>query len=174
MNNWCIIYGCMYAGKSSKLQSFIKNCKQKYVVFTHSKDTRYGLGIISTHNGNKLQSFMCENITNFDIVINDENPQSIFIDEVQFFSTTFILHLIKNYADYRIYFSGLDKDFNGNYFDATQLLISVCKNKLNEKALCECGDLAEYSKIVGEKPEQGNISIGNHYKPVCVNCFYNL
>jgi len=176
MNNWCLIYGCMRAGKTTKLQSYIENCKQNYMVVNNLKDNRYGIGDITTHNLKKINSYACDNIETFKYLVQSENPQSIFIDEIHFFTKTFITDLIREFSNYKIYFSGLDKDYNGVHFESTALLMNVVPlhNQIHEKALCECGQLAEYSKIQGLKPESGNISVGNHYKSVCTKCFYGF
>jgi len=174
MNNWFLIYGPMKAGKTTRLQTFARMCKQKYIIINHKKDTRFGIGVIATHDKKKVPCYSCESIKEFETLMQMENPESLFIDETHFHNMDFIDFLIKNYSGKKIYFSGLDKDFNGHFFAATQKLQNIIpeSNKIALKALCECGMLAEFSKLCGPKPESGNILIGDNYVPVCVRCFY--
>jgi thymidine kinase len=176
MNNWYLIYGPMKAGKTTRLQTFARMCQQKYIIINHKKDVRFGVGMIVSHDRREMPSFSCDSPQEFDLFVKVETPDSIFLDEVQFHTVEFIDHLIRNHSDKKIYFSGLDLDFNGRHFMAVEKLLNLVPldNQVHLKAICGCGNFATYSKLCGEPPLRGNILVGDNYAPVCRKCFHSL
>lgn len=169
--NIYFIYGCMFAGKSDKMQKLIRRCKQNHVVIKHSRDIRFGIGAIITHDGNMIECFNCTDIDSFTKYF-DNKIDAIFIDEIQFFDVEFIKMLFM--LDAKIYVSGLDKDFRGEYFETSQYLLDNIpdENKLQLKAECKCGGFATLTKLKSDEKPSSNILVGGAelYEPVCANC----
>lgn len=165
MNNKHLIYGCMFSGKTTKMQSLIKHCKLSFAIFVHplqNKFTTHDMGVSSAQfHMPETYEEMCEY---------GKDKQIWFIDEVQFYPISLVMQLIKRPEI--MYFTGLDSDFNGNDFPTTKFLINTIEST-RLKAICECGAPAVHSKLLGDKPN-GNILIGgcDKYKPACSFCFY--
>ena len=160
----------MFAQKSTKLQSFIKNCKQNHIILKHSLDTRYGIGEIVTHDDTRVA---CKNInsrTDLREFLSPAEHLSIFIDEAQFFAAD-ILEELFDYEG-KVYFCGLDMNYLGELFPISAKLLEIlpAENKLHLKAICECGNFATHSKYIGEKKDT-IVIVGTQYKPVCAECF---
>lgn len=100
----------------------------------------------------------------------------IMIDEIQFFSVNHINQLveiaIKN--NVLIFCYGLMSDFRGRLFTTIQHLLPFCTKIVEIPTVCEeCGKAkATMNKMVGEIEDIDGISVGNHYKGVCLRCWY--
>lgn len=173
MDNWFLIYGPMKAGKTTRLQTFASMCKS--LVVNHKKDVRFGVGVLTSHDKRTVPSYMCDNSTEFESLL-VEPHEIVFLDEVHFHTVEFVEYLAKHHSGKKIYFSGLDKDFNGNFFAATEKLMNLIprQNQLHLLAMCGCGRFAEFSALQGEKPRNTNILVGTNYEPKCTRCFYKL
>ncbi len=173
MNNWYFIYGPMFAQKTTKLCSFIKYTKKKYLVLKHTIDNRYAANKIITHDGVFIE---CTSISSSEDLIKIpgiDKYEVLFIDEIQFFAKDFI-DTLKKY-NFTIYFAGLHKDYNNVMFPISKILHQIIpkKNKIKLKALCECGSLAVCNKYLGEKTNTNIIPGSNIYKPLCKICYFN-
>lgn len=160
----------MFSGKTTKLISLIEYCKQDYIIINHSKDTRYGIGQVITHNGKRRDCFSCENADNIIEQIKNYNISSIFIDEIQFFDVE--LFNILAILNINIYVCGLDRDFRGEYFEISKKIYDaiVPENRLQMKAICECGRFATMTAFIGDKPKSNIIPGVKNYKPTCEKC----
>jgi thymidine kinase len=168
MNNKYVIYGCMFAGKTSKMLSLIKWCRLPYTVISHSLHNRF-----ETHDGKKINFISCQTA---DAIIAEAAGTKIwFIDEIQFFSPECVRKLLDRPES--IYFSGLDTNFLGGPFESMQILISTVPpgNITKLCSICKCGNSAIYSKLLVKPPNTGIILIGgkSKYEPACANCFAN-
>ena len=167
MDNKFFTYGCMFSGKTSKIQCLIKRCPKPFVVIVHKLQNK-----CTTHDGIVYEDFvLCESFE--EIVKAGAGAKVWFIDEVQFFTAECVAELLKRPEI--IYFGGLNTDFNGDYFATSDLLIKKLpfENQSFMSSICKCGLQAIHSKLKVKKPEK-NILIGGSdlYEPVCRKCFY--
>ncbi len=173
MQNWYFIYGPMFSGKTTTAINYIKNQTKPYSVIKHSFDTRYSSQQLATHSNIKLEQKNKTYIVDSDSFFNiaDLLEKIVFIDEIQFFQTNILQKLLNK----TVYFFGLDKDFKNQYFPISEELLKrvPANNKLHLKALCQCGNLAEYSCLKQGIETKKNILIGGSekYKSTCLDCF---
>jgi thymidine kinase len=130
-----------------------------YEVFNHSSDTRYGEGVISTHDGIQVPSYMARD--SFDILdriaewdrggwrLQEKymNLKTIFIDEAEFFDMGLIevVEYIDRALGVDVYLAGLDTDFRGEPFPGPMPGLLAIADKVSKyKAGCssehKCGD----------------------------------
>jgi thymidine kinase len=173
MNNWFFIYGPVKGGKTSKLIDFINYSVEKdYVVINHETDTRYGENAVISHSQKKISAISL-NDKKLELFIITTTVKVIFIDEIQFFGEN-IISALKLFSG-RIYFSGLDIDYRGNYFPISQKLMQMIPvgNLVHCPGICCCGAIALYSKLITTaQPNENAILISaNDFEPRCKMCF---
>jgi thymidine kinase len=168
MDNKFLIYGCMFAGKTTKLHSLTKFCPKPYKIIVHKLHNRF-----KTHDGRENQFSACESLP--EILEAASGAEILFIDEIQFFDLNTVTVLLNRPET--IYFSGLDTDFMGRDFPTTAFLKKniLPDNITRLRAICRCGGNAIYTKLKVLPPAQGNILIGaeNEYEPACLKCLKN-
>ncbi len=191
MKNWYFIYGPMFAGKTTTALAFIKNCSKSLTVVIHVFDKKRSNLFLETHSHLSVNLFFkneqeftpspfvrknikCVSLDTEELCDYVFETDYIFIDEAQFFDPKILDHLD---ANKHIYFFGLDKDFRGSYFPLSERLLNVIpvQNQLFLKAVCECGNLATFSKLKNPENSSSNIIIGgsDKYKSVCSQCFHS-
>ena len=114
--------GPMFSGKSTALWNIAQSAKS-YSAFKPIIDNRYDKKNIKTHTGKVIKSKPIHNADEIYLA----NSKLIIIDEVQFFNGTVvrgdIISVIKNLmmSGKYVVMSGLDKDYNGNWFPSQKL-----------------------------------------------------
>ena len=174
MNNWFFIYGPVRGGKTSKLIDFIHYCgRENIVVINHASDTRYGTNAVISHSRKKISA---RPMTDSELIqfAPGAVADCIFIDEIQFFSPD-VIPALKKFRG-RIYFSGLDIDFRGDYFPISKKLLQLVPtgNLARCLGICCCGSLAEFSAYIGKVSLETNILVSaDDFAPRCKLCFAN-
>ena len=173
MNNWFFIYGPVKGGKTSKLIDFINYSTEKnYVVINHENDTRYGENMVISHS-KKIISALPFNDKKLELFIVTTTAKVLFIDEIQFFSES-IITALKLFSG-KIYFSGLDIDYKGQYFPISLKLKQLIPigNLIHCQGICSCGNLALYSKLItSAKPNENSILVStSDFEQKCKLCF---
>ena len=177
--------GPMFSGKSGVLVEAIKRRiigNQKhgidFLVFNFSGDTRYGTGILSSHNKAQVRAIpvsfasdLLRYITKIDkrkneLVLKKQflRLRSIYIDEAQFFDTALTRIVIKIDELFRIYnghhsfeivIGGLDTDFRGEPFGPMPELMARADSVTKHVAVCSvCGEnnATKTQRLVNGKP----------------------
>nr|XP_043610350.1 thymidine kinase a-like isoform X1 [Erigeron canadensis] len=169
-----VIVGPMFAGKTTtllrRIQSESSNGRNVAVIKS-SKDTRYGLDSIVTHDGEKLPCWPLEALSSFKERIGLEayhKLEVIGIDEAQFFDD---LHdfCIKA-ADHdgkTVIVAGLDGDYLRRSFGVLDI-IPIAESITKLKARCElCGKPASFTLRKTEETERELVAGADVYMPVC-------
>lgn len=177
--------GCMYSGKSEALGDLIKShelCGHKlgkdYLAFNHSSDTRYGTGIICSHDGHKHECFSLPSSETLLAWLFDVSPEgeltlkpefvdlrALYLDEGQFFDEnlpnilTFVDDTFRQQENRTrpllIDVAGLDLDFRGEPFDPMPDIIAKAKEVRKHQATCIiCGEknATRTQRIIDDKP----------------------
>lgn len=159
-----IITGCMFAGKTEELLRRAKRLElanKLFYMFKPDIDVRYDENKIVSHNGNKNESIVVSklyprNIINF--IYDNESKQifhTIFIDEVQFF-TSDIISTIKDILSLgiNVVVSGLNLDFKEESFPNIKTLMCLADSITILKAVCvKCGrDANRTQRLTDGKP----------------------
>jgi thymidine kinase len=165
--------GPMFSGKSTELIKKVRLYKiinKKVLILKPNIDTRYDVNRIVSHNGEKedcyviddLENMSLETIITYDIII---------IDEGQFFKSLkkMCLLWVEKYNKHVI-IGGLDGDFQRNpmgeilelipYADKYQKLCALCK-------YCNDGTKAIFSKRIMNNQDQVLIGGADLYVSVC-------
>jgi thymidine kinase len=188
MSNLHIIFGPMFAGKSTYLintiQSLLDNGIpiEEILIINHSSDTRYSeKSEICTHDNKKMSSVSLSMLE--EIIMHNENTinntyditnkKYIFIDEGQFFTDLYrtVKTLLIKYKK-TIYIGGLDGDYKQDPFYVSRLFdlipYATTVTKLTSKCV-ECNDIAPFTKRIIQSNEQILVGGSDSYKPVCLN-----
>jgi len=93
MNSGCInlILGCMFSGKTSELYNRYRRYQlggRKCLMVKYKGDTRYSDTSIVTHDGIKVEAFVCRHLSELEEMIH--NFDVICIDEIQFYEDAHI------------------------------------------------------------------------------------
>ena len=154
------------------------------IVFTPAVDTRNDRKIKS-RVGVSVDAIIIEKSDDiFKIVknelINGNDIQAVFVDEIHFFQPAQIDQLgkIADTFDISIMCYGLRTDFQNKLFPATERLFEIADELEEIKAMCECGRKAICNaRFVNGKPTKTGeqIMVGDQeYKSFCRGCYNNL
>lgn len=176
-------YGAMGCGKSIDLLKVAYNYEERnksVVVFTSSKDDRYGIGKITTRIGLQKDAIAInEGMNVFDLVSKEYfSADCILVDEVHLLSEKTIYELsdIVDKLNIPVICYGLRADFRSNLFDGSKRLIELADEVEEIVTICECGKKAIMNMrlIDGRATSYGpQILIGGNdtYKAVCRKCY---
>ena len=182
MGTLILYIGPMYSSKSTSLLREIERREAigySSVLLSHSFDTRYGEGVVSTHSAKKRD---CISVDNLCSLITPEFNDTLFrarvvgIDESQFFGEADLYRFVKEMITYgkTIVVAGLDADANQQPFRGVLNLIPLCDKVKKLRALCsmcEDGRKAPFTiKISGDIDERIDIGGVDKYKAVCRKC----
>jgi len=181
MSELHIIFGPMFAGKSTYLINTIKslldtqvNTLEEILIINHSSDKRYSNNSeICTHDNIKMPSVSLNRIDEIFNCADLFNKKYIFIDEGQFFGDLYesVKSLLIIYKK-TIYIGGLDGDYKQEPFTTSRLfdLIPYATTVKKITAKCsECNAIAPFTKRLVCSDEQILVGGSDSYKPVCLN-----
>ncbi|NDJ53976.1 MAG: thymidine kinase [Chloroflexi bacterium] len=157
-----VICGCMFSGKSEELLRRVRRAKiakQRVQIFKPSLDHRYGLGVVSSHDGHQSEAIAIESPLSLLDYLEDETTV-VAIDEVQFFDPIVVdvcRHLMET-RDMRVIVAGLDLDFRGEPFGAMPRLMAEAEEVDKLHAICVVsGEAATRSqRLVNGNPAHFN------------------
>ena len=169
-----VICGSMFSGKTEELIRRLKRAKianQKVQIFKPSKDTRYDIIKVVSHDENTVDSIPVQTSVEIFDYIKDVNV--IGIDEAQFFDDN-LTEVCQKLAikGVRVIIAGLDMDFKGRPFGPIPSLLAVAEYITKVHAICpHCGNLATHSYRLTN--EQDTVLLGekDHYEPRCRVCY---
>ena len=172
MKNIQVITGCMFAGKTTKLITTLKQIKGNYLLVKPIIDNRDHGDLVTTHSGIEEKAIRVHKLS--DIFNQLDNIDVIGIDEAQFFKKSIIqdLSYLKQ-KKFKIIIAGLEKDYLNKPFGLMQQIINMSDSIIRLKARCnQCGLDATYShrKNTNQK-EQFLIGNENFYEALCKECF---
>lgn len=105
-------------------------------------------------------------------------PNLILIDEVQFITRKQIDELVKIIKESKtlIFGYGLMSNFMGELFDTVSYMLPFVTKIVEIPTVCEvCGEAKATMNILvdnSQKNGSSDIIIGNHFKGVCLKCFF--
>lgn len=176
-----IICGPMFSGKSEELMRRLRRLKiarKNILVFKPGVDTRRGVHLVTSHNGNQMGAVPVENPH----LILDNVGQDIDIvgiDEAQFFSHE-LVNVVIELTDMgkHVILAGLNLDFRAVPFGPMPILMAIADNVTKLSAICmTCGGDAYFSqRLVDGKPASYDdtlIKVGAEeaYQARCRSCY---
>ncbi|KAL1320378.1 thymidine kinase a [Arachis ipaensis] len=176
-----VIVGPMFAGKTTtllrRIQSESANSKNVAIIKS-SKDTRYGLDSIVTHDGAKLPCWALTNLSSFKQKFGIEAYEKldvIGIDEAQFFEDLY--DFCREAADHdgkTVIVAGLDGNYLRRSFGSVLDIIPLADTVTKLTALCEiCGKRAFFTLRKTQEKQVELIGGGDVYMPVCRHHYVN-
>lgn len=181
MSKLIVIYGCMFAGKTTKLIDLAKSVENQSEVFVikHSFDNRYCTTNIVSHTKEQYPAYTAKKLLEIDCELYN-NKKFILIDEAQFFDDIVdFIEKIRN-DNITLIIAGLDLTYQRTNFGRMESVIKIANEKIQLTAICEiCKDIAYYTRridnMLNKEDQNKIIVIGAEklYQPVCENCFIN-
>ncbi|KAH7511142.1 hypothetical protein ACOSP7_002860 [Xanthoceras sorbifolium] len=176
-----VIIGPMFAGKTTALLRRIRsegNNGRNVAMIKSSKDTRYAIDSVVSHDGIKFPCWALPDLTSFRSKLGDdayEKLDVIGIDEAQFFEDLY--DFCCNAADFdgkTVIVAGLDGDYLRRSFGSVLDVIPLADTVTKLTARCElCGKRAFFTlRKTGEKQTE-LIGGADVYMPVCRQHYVN-
>jgi thymidine kinase len=185
-----LITGVMNSGKSKRLIKMIDEAEGNVLILKPSLDTRDGAQVKSRATKRTYPAILVDetNLQLLDLIfLGMEKYQTVFLDEVQFFSEEFIEALLLKcwLFDIKIVASGLMRDFKGLPFPSTTSLWK--RTKLEDMIVLHgscyfCNDWSVFDVLMDEDnnvlTEGDTVQIEgeteNHYESLCHPCYYSV
>ncbi|XP_076915242.1 thymidine kinase a-like [Bidens hawaiensis] len=169
-----VIVGPMFAGKTTTLLRRIKSESsngRNVAIIKSSKDTRYGLDSIVTHDGEKLPCWPLAALSLFKERIGLEayhQLEVIGIDEAQFFDDLYDFCIkAADHDGKTVIVAGLDGDYMRRSFGVLDI-IPIAESVTKLKARCElCGKPASFTLRKTDETERELVAGADVYMPVC-------
>jgi len=174
-----LIFGPMCSGKSTECIKIYNKYKIidkiNIMVISHILDNRYGDGVVSSHNKDKIKCHSVEKLNSLKENKEYVNANVILIEEAQFFNDLkeFVINAIDN-DNKIVYVFGLDGDFKKNCFGQICELVPHAEDVVKLKGICiQCKDGTPASFTKKRSINENLVEIGNHeiYDTVCRKCF---
>ncbi|KAD6794418.1 hypothetical protein R6Q59_021577 [Mikania micrantha] len=169
-----VIVGPMFAGKTTTLLRRIESESsngRNVAIIKSSKDTRYGLDSIVTHDGERLSCWPLTALSSFKERFGLEayhQLEVIGIDEAQFFEDLY--DFCVKAADHdgkTVIVAGLDGDYLRRSFGVLDI-IPIADSVTKLRARCElCGKPAAFTLRKTEETERELVAGADVYMPVC-------
>ncbi|MDX1684488.1 MAG: thymidine kinase [Saprospiraceae bacterium] len=171
-----VICGSMFSGKTEELLRRVRRARianQKVVIFKPSKDSRYELDSVVSHDENFMESTSVGRSSQ--ILEIDPDVRVVGIDEAQFFDEQLPMVCEKlAVRGVRVICAGLDMDFKGRPFGPMPHLLSIAEYITKVHAICpHCGNLATHSYRLTEEEDTIVVGEKDKYEPRCRLC-YNM
>lgn len=169
-----VICGSMFSGKTEELIRRLKRAKianQKVQIFKPSKDTRYDIVNVVSHDENAIASIPVQSSLEIFDHIKDVNV--IGIDEAQFFDDR-LPDVCQKLAikGARVIIAGLDMDFKGRPFGPIPNLLAIAEYITKVHAICpHCGNLATHSYRLSDETDTVVLGEKDKYEPRCRVCY---
>ncbi|GAA0170866.1 nucleotide kinase [Lithospermum erythrorhizon] len=177
-----VIIGPMFAGKTTALLRrvrFESNLGRKVVVIKSSKDTRYAVNSVVTHDGTKFPCWALPNLSNFKLKFGIDEYHKvdvIAIDEAQFFDDLY--EFCCNAADIDgkiVVVAGLDGDYLRRNFGSVLDVVPLADTVTKLTARCEvCGKKAIFTLRKIDDTQIELVGGADIYMPVCRKHYVNV
>ncbi|KAL2340373.1 hypothetical protein Fmac_008313 [Flemingia macrophylla] len=170
-----VIVGPMFAGKTTSLLRRIEselNAKRSVAMLKSSKDTRYAIDSVVTHDGLKFPCWALPDLLSFRDKYGHQAYQKldvIGIDEAQFFDDLYEFCCKAADEDGKtVIVAGLDGDYLRRSFGSVLHIIPLADSVTKLTARCElCGKRAFFTLRKTDQRETELIGGSDVYMPVC-------
>lgn len=177
--------GSMSSGKSTSLLQTAYNHKKngmKVIYLTSALDDRYGTGKITSKIGIESDAIV---IPKNDLTVlqrikneieNDDDYNSIYVDECQFLNTEQIDYLsdIVDELGIDVYCYGIKTDFESKLFEGSTRLFEIADECHELQNICEnqkCGENAIMNARIVDSTDKVFIGGNESYKSMCRKCY---
>jgi len=171
-----IIFGCMYAGKTSRLIEIYNQhvfCNIPICAINHAFDIRYSETQLVTHDKKEIPCIRTTYLMDEQILAKINSVDVILINEGQFFTDLIVFVKLMLSKNKQIYICGLDGDSERNKFGQLLDIVPLCDKVYKLTSLCSIcrnGTVGIFSKRLSSEREQIVVGSSN-YIPVCRDCY---
>lgn len=179
-----VICGCMFSGKTEELirrMTHVQIARQRLMVFSPRRDTRYATGALASHSGARIQAHTIDSIRAIAAML-EPDVQVVALDELHFLDddADLICDTCQSLADrgIRVIVAGLDQDFRARPFPAMARLAAIAEQVDKLYAICvRCGAYATRSqRLIDGHPasfDAPTIVVGGMelYEARCRRCY---
>ncbi|XP_064618002.1 thymidine kinase, cytosolic-like [Liolophura sinensis] len=170
-----IIFGPMFSGKTTELVRRMKRyqlANYKCLVVKYSKDDRYDIDGVATHEGQVLPAVSAMSL--MDLCCAAGCHDVIGIDEGQFFPDVVEFCDIMAEMGKTVIVAALDGTFQKKGFGNILNLVPLAESVVKLNAVCmKCFSAASFTKRKGSEKEVEVIGGADKYLAVCRTCFYS-
>ena len=175
MQSLVVIFGPMFAGKSTKLIELAsEHSAEKHLVFKHQRDQARSADMLSSHEKELHGRVPARPINSLWQIIEYIEPDTkwVFVDETQFFDGAemvfFVERFQEKFANVNFVFAGLDLKFTGEPWEAMRYLIGKATETYQIWSTCaRCNQAATHTHLKGEVESIGGAEL---YEPRCKPC----
>lgn len=169
-----VILGPMFAGKTTNIiNEFHKYRSMDYkcIAINHSIDDRYGNGVVSNHNQNKIPSINSKSL--FKIKEKVRDHKVLFINEGQFFDDLYDFVNAMLFVDKIVFVCGLDGDYQRKKFGSILDIIPLADEVVKVNGICNHCKKRKSLFTHRIIKEGGQIVVGNDniYMALCRPCY---
>ena len=172
MRDFTLIYGCMFAGKTTELigqynASTVDNHERLAV--KPLLDNRYQAASINTHSGLQMPGHRIAKAEEIYTLITPFTKE-LYIDEVQFMGP-YVIEIIGEMMmnGVRVVAAGLDKDYLNRDFGPMRALKNLATNRIQVYAKCNvCGGKAQYTYRQSDSKELVLVGHNDAYQARCL------
>ena len=172
MRDFTLIFGCMFAGKTTRLIGLYNESQidiNEKLAIKPLIDNRYSAHSINSHGGLSLMGHRIAKAEEIYPLVNP-NIKEVYIDEIQFLGpmiVTVIGELLGN--NIKVIAAGLDKDYLNNDFGPMPILKKLANNHIQVSAKCKvCNQKADYTFRNIDSNELIVIGHNDIYEPRCL------
>ena len=172
MRDFTLIFGCMFAGKTTRLIGLYNESQidiNEKIAVKPLIDNRYQAHSINSHGGLQLIGHRISKAEEIYPLIN-ELTKEVYIDEIQFMGPMIldvIGELLSN--NIKVVAAGLDKDYLNNDFGPMPILKKLATTHIQVSAKCKvCNQKADYTFRNIESDELILVGHNNIYEPRCL------
>jgi thymidine kinase len=178
MRDFTLIFGCMFAGKTTRLIGLYNESQidiNEKLAVKPLIDNRYSAQSIHSHGGLSLIAHRIGKAEEIYPLIN-KNITEVYIDEIQFMGPMIvdvIGELLSN--NIKVVAAGLDKDYLNNDFGPMPILKKLATTLIQVSAKCKvCNQQADYTFRNSESNELILVGHNNIYEPRCLEHWQKL
>jgi len=178
MRDFTLIFGCMFAGKTTRLIGLYNESQidiNEKLAVKPLIDNRYSAQSIHSHGGLSLIAHRIGKAEEIYPLIN-QTIKEVYIDEIQFMGPMIVEvigELLSN--NFKVVAAGLDKDYQNNDFGPMPILKKLATSHIQVSAKCQvCNQKADYTFRNIESNELIVIGHKNIYEPRCLEHWQKL
>lgn len=174
-----LIYGPMFSGKTGKLiasAKILKNLKREFIIFKPALDDRYSKSASLHSHDHKMLKAELVDTNSLDIIterIIEQSPDTVLIDEIQFFDKMKILKLVQDCLrlGINVIAAGLLEDYRLQPFGVVPILLKMADESWPLYSVCQkCGAKAAHSERVSGGDKTIDVGASDKYIAACTKC----
>lgn len=168
-----VYWGSMFTGKTKSLIRHLKEAGEGAICFKPMIDTRYGLDIIRSHDGEEFPVTPIKQASEI-LLLLEPTITTVGIDEASlFYDDPTLVPTVQTLRKmgYKVVITGLDMDRFGRPFGQMPVLAAIADQCYKLRTTCkDCGDASSIQYFKGKEGDY--IGGAEKYEPLCWDCYF--